>query len=79
MWGCCLHRQREKSITRVLGHNGITRVLGHNGIEFQEKMIESIKMGKPLQLCTLYASYLSSTRNLKNFVFSLQIHQKVQV
>ena len=41
------------------------RVLGQNGIEFQEKMIENIKMGKTPILRTLYASYLSSTRNLQ--------------
>ena len=54
-------------------------VLGQNGIEFQEKMIKIIKMGKTQKLRTLYASYLSSTRNLKNLVFSLQIYQKDQV
>ena len=54
------------------------RILGQNGIEFQEKMIENIKLGKTLVLRTLHASYLSSTRNHKNFLFSLQIRQKVQ-
>ena len=54
-------------------------VLGQNGIEFHEKMVENIKMAKTLQLRTLYASYLSSSRNLKNLVFSFQIYQRVHV
>ena len=34
--------------------------LGQNGIEFQEKMVENIKMAKTLQLSSMYASYLIS-------------------
>ena len=54
-------------------------VLAQNGVKFQENVVENIKMAKALQLFTLYALYLSSTRNLKNLVFSFQIYQRVHV
>ena len=46
--------------------------LGQNGVEFQVKMIENIKRGKTMKLRTLCASYLFSTWNLTNLIFSLQ-------
>ena len=42
-------------------------------------MFENIKRGKTMKLRTLCASYLFSSWNLKNLVFSLQMYQKVHV
>ena len=61
----------EKSITRPVLEVEKS-FLGQNGVEFQVKMIENIKRGKTMKLRTLCASYLFSSWNLKNLIFSLQ-------
>ena len=68
----------EKSITRTVLEVEKS-FLGQNGVEFQVKMIEKIKMGKMMKLRTLCATYLFSSWNLKNLVFSLQMYQKVHI